>query len=335
MEIKEPLSTQSLRDCGKMLGEKESPCDQPCSTEGGAEPLIVGYHIGKGNGFHQSVPAAKAFLKTKGIDMTAAQIFVVGPQGGNVVIDDLDIKLLAKFVDEEKFNLVVHGAYIDVPWSTTAATAKRSIALIKRELKICAAIHAVGLNIHLTAAIDKAIVEVMKELLSDLAPLGLKKLGKKEITDGKAPATGGAVRVYLEIPARKPTRLTFETPERLTSLYVALTRAGLADKVGFTLDTAHIWSCGVDISTHALAKAYLDALPPAHYMIHLNDNFNPLGTHKDIHAPLGEGTMWKKEAAWQDFLGFAKKTGAIVILERSTTADSPTDNVALAEYMQH
>ena len=66
----------------------------------------------------------------------------------------------------------------------------------------------------------------------------------------------------------------------------------LSDKVGVCLDTCHVWDGGYDIAGNldGVLEEFdrvigLDRL----HAIHLNDSKNPLGAHKDRHAPLGEG----------------------------------------------
>ena len=66
----------------------------------------------------------------------------------------------------------------------------------------------------------------------------------------------------------------------------------LSDKVGVCLDTCHVWDGGYDIAGNlgGVLEGFdrvigLDRL----HAIHLNDSKNPLGAHKDRHAPIGEG----------------------------------------------
>lgn len=69
-----------------------------------------------------------------------------------------------------------------------------------------------------------------------------------------------------------------------------------ADRLGVCLDTAHLWGAGHDISTPA---AVLDVL--RHFdetvglqrlkVLHLNDTEKSLGSHRDVHARIGEGII--------------------------------------------
>jgi deoxyribonuclease-4 len=68
------------------------------------------------------------------------------------------------------------------------------------------------------------------------------------------------------------------------------------ERLGVCLDTAHLWGAGYDISSAASARQVLQ-----HFyeiiglnrlkIIHLNDTEMALGSHRDVHARLGEGII--------------------------------------------
>jgi deoxyribonuclease-4 len=85
------------------------------------------------------------------------------------------------------------------------------------------------------------------------------------------------------------------TIEELAAIAEAAARRGLA-RLGFCLDTAHLWGAGYDISTAEGMERVLgrfdrliglDRLA----MIHLNDTHLGLGSRHDRHAHLGEGQI--------------------------------------------
>lgn len=66
------------------------------------------------------------------------------------------------------------------------------------------------------------------------------------------------------------------------------------EKLGVCLDTCHVWDAGYDIAGHLdeVLQEFdhvigLDRLKA----IHLNDSMNPLGSHKDRHARIGQGEI--------------------------------------------
>ena len=77
-------------------------------------------------------------------------------------------------------------------------------------------------------------------------------------------------------------------------LRAIMDRVTLNDKLGICLDTCHVWDGGYDIVTNlngVLAEfdriIGIDRLKA----IHINDSLNPLGSHKDRHARIGEGCI--------------------------------------------
>ena len=96
--------------------------------------------------------------------------------------------------------------------------------------------------------------------------------------------------VLLETMSGKGSEVgrTFE------ELAAIMERVDLKDKLGVCLDTCHVYSAGYDIVNgldsvleHFDAVLGLERLRA----IHLNDSLNPLGSHKDRHARIGEGQI--------------------------------------------
>ena len=77
-------------------------------------------------------------------------------------------------------------------------------------------------------------------------------------------------------------------------LAAIIAQVDLADHVGVCLDTCHVWDAGYDIAgdLDGVVEEFdcvigLDRLRA----IHLNDSKDALGSHKDRHAPIGEGEI--------------------------------------------
>ena len=85
-----------------------------------------------------------------------------------------------------------------------------------------------------------------------------------------------------------------EVGRNFEELRQIIDRVELKDKLGVCLDTCHVWDGGYDI-VNDLDSVFeefdriigLDRLKA----IHLNDSMNPLGSHKDRHARIGEGEI--------------------------------------------
>lgn len=68
------------------------------------------------------------------------------------------------------------------------------------------------------------------------------------------------------------------------------------DRLGVCLDTAHLWGAGYDISNAESAAQVIQSFDEIigfqHLkVIHLNDTEKALGSHRDVHARLGEGII--------------------------------------------
>ena len=101
---------------------------------------------------------------------------------------------------------------------------------------------------------------------------------------------GQKTRVLLETMAGKGSEVgsTFE------ELREILDRVALRQHMGVCLDTCHVWDAGYDIVNHL--DEVLDTFDRVIglsnlYAVHLNDSQNPMGSHKDRHAPIGEGRI--------------------------------------------
>ena len=67
-------------------------------------------------------------------------------------------------------------------------------------------------------------------------------------------------------------------------------------RLGVCLDTAHLWGAGYDISnaasTHQVLQHFDEVIGFNRLkVIHLNDTEMPLGSHRDVHARIGEGII--------------------------------------------
>ena len=85
-----------------------------------------------------------------------------------------------------------------------------------------------------------------------------------------------------------------EVGSRFEELREIIARVELSDKLGVCLDTCHVSDAGYDIAddpdgvlTEFDRVIGLDRLRA----VHVNDSLNPVGSHKDRHARIGEGCL--------------------------------------------
>ena len=96
--------------------------------------------------------------------------------------------------------------------------------------------------------------------------------------------------VLLETMAGKGS----EVGRSFEELRAILDRVELSDKLGVCLDTCHVSDGGYDIAgdLDGVLEEFDKVIGLGRLKaIHLNDSMNPLGSHKDRHQKLGEGTL--------------------------------------------
>ena len=97
-----------------------------------------------------------------------------------------------------------------------------------------------------------------------------------------------------------------------------------ADRLGVCLDTAHLWGAGHDISTRDSTLQVLEHCDAAFGLsrlkvLHLNDTTKDLGSHRDVHARLGEGIIG--EEGLRTLLGDPRLQHVAVLMETPIKTD--------------
>lgn len=277
--------------------------------------MSIGYHVSKNgdgnkNSMAESLQKAVDNLQSYNFNKLAAQIFVTGPQNFKENLSENEKTMCAQIVRDNHLQLVIHGAYVDNPWTRTFA----SIQNIKKELKIAFEIGATGVVVHLSAgAFD---FENLKYVLQELSTI--------------EPNVKDNVILWLEIHTAKPSLYTYETPDKLHNLFDKIIKIDLQGlRIGLCIDTAHLYSCGTSFSSYLTTQDWLNQLPPnIPIMCHLNDSASKLGSGIDRHQNLMQGEIWSQyhpitgslpaeESGLIALLNWAEKTDTVLILERN------------------
>jgi len=112
----------------------------------------------------------------------------------------------------------------------------------------------------------------------------------------------GATRLVLENSAGAGFGVG-TTVDELADIAEAIAARGVPDeRVGFCLDTAHLWGAGHDLSDPATTDTLLEAFDRqigVHRlaMLHLNDSKSPLGSRTDRHEHIGAGGIGERGMA--------------------------------------
>ena len=139
--------------------------------------------------------------------------------------------------------------------------------------------------------------------------------------------------VLLETMAGKGS----EIGRSFEELRQILDRIDLSDHMGICMDTCHVWDAGYDIANHLDdVLAEFDHIIGLNRLkaIHLNDSMNPLGSHKDRHARIGEGEIGLE--ALVRVINHPATEGIPFILETPNDDEGWTHEIALLrnEYKQ-
>ena len=262
----------------------------------------------------KQIAAADWEAEQEGFDMEAASVFVANPRALTMVFTDKEADELKQYLSESKIKVIAHSSYVAMPWGGNPHAA----LFIRTELNMCRRAGISGLVVHLPNKSSEVVVKFLPMLFSHTQD----------------------VRIYLETPAVSPSKSFYETPEKLNGLFQAI-RSKVdpnLSRTGLCVDTAHLWSCGVDISSRKAAEEWLhglekcaDVIPPGAIMFHLNDSMYDRGDGRDEHATLLRGKIWEdykdnpQDSGLAAFVEYAVANGTPAILERKPASALITD----------
>lgn len=285
--------------------------------------LIIGPHVNKElvspkEGITEHIKAAIKNANDQGINVGAIQIFIANPRTGKPTLepDTADYKSLKAYVQSHpEIQFFIHS-----PYTTTALWKGSEYAAftMRSELRICDDIGFRGVVIHL----DSHGVDDVIKYLPKIVP----KLPKDP--------TNTLAKIYVETPHVKSNLSHYETPEKIAKLFSAIREHIDPDlsRIAYMLDTAHLHSCGVDLSNSENAAKWIKGmeliqkiLPPENIGIHLNGSVYERGNGNDKHECLMAiddkiWGMYKREdynkSGLSQFISYAKENHIPVILER-------------------
>lgn len=205
------------------------------------------------------------------------QFFTRNPRGGSAKeIIQSDADALAELMKEHAFApLLAHAPYTLNLCSSnpdTRAFAKEMMADdLKRMEQIPCHLYNFHPGSHTGQGVDVGIEQIIEALNEVMYP---------EQT----------VTVLLETMAGKGSEVgrTFEELRRI------MDGVQLKDKIGVCLDTCHIYDAGYDIKDNldGVLNHFDQVIGLEHlHAIHLNDSMNPMGSNKDRHQKIGEGSL--------------------------------------------
>lgn len=234
--------------------------------------LIIGCHLSVSRGFLAMAKEASS------IGGNTFQFFPRNPRGGRSrPWSGEDTDALAGWMQSHHFGpILCHGAY-----TMNAASVKENVrdfarTAVREDLAKTARLYHCMYNFHPGAHLGQG-PEKASVLIADMLNYAMDQESLPEW-------------VLLETMAGKGTEVgrTFE------ELAAIIDKTERKDKLGVCLDTCHTYDAGYDwvhdmdgILAHFDKVIGLEKLRA----VHLNDDKNPLGSRKDRHEKIGEGTL--------------------------------------------
>jgi len=234
---------------------------------------LLGAHVSTSGGIH------KAPARGAEIGATAIQVFTKTPsQWREPVITDTTAREFRKGLSENNIAFVVsHDSYLINLASPDPTLSERSAKAFIGELERCRALEIRFVVSHPGNYIDDRSAGLRRNAAACTECLR---------------HVPGDVMVLLETTAGAGTALG-STLEELARLREAI-GPDVRDRIGFCADTCHLFAAGYDLAGDFDGVwAEWDRLLGLDLLrcLHLNDSRTPLGSHRDRHALIAEGTL--------------------------------------------
>jgi len=233
--------------------------------------LCIGCHLSASGGYEAMINQALE------INANTFAFFTRNPRGGNAKkINPADVKKFMEIYKRENFGkLVAHAPYTMNACASDQKIRDFAVFAMKDDLERMEYTPNNYYNFHPGSHVKQG-VETGIKLISEQ----LNNVLKPE----------QSTIVLLETMAGKGS----EVGRNFEEIQEIIKRVNIKSKLGVCLDTCHVWDGGYDIAGNLenVLEEFdriigLDRLKA----VHLNDSLNPMNSHKDRHAKIGEGTI--------------------------------------------
>ena len=233
--------------------------------------LTIGCHLSSAKGYTAMAKEAEK------IHANTFQFFTRNPRGARAKeINPEDVKIFHKKAKEQGIAQILAHA----PYTLNACAAKENLRDFARntfsdDLKRMEATPGNYYNFHPGSHVGQGIEVGIQKIAEVLNAV----LTEEQTTT-----------VLLETMAGKGS----EVGSHFQELRAIMDLVEKRDKLGICLDTCHVWDGGYDIvnDLDGVITEFDRIIGLDHLKaIHLNDSLNPLGSHKDRHARIGEGQI--------------------------------------------
>jgi len=275
---------------------------------------LVGAHVSSAGGTHQAPPRAHA------IGGTALQLFTKqANQWREREVDDTEVAAFREALGATTVSATAaHDSYLINLASPNPELRAKSLASFTAELRRCSAL---GLDY---------LVSHPGNFMDD-HDSGLAR-NADAITEALAAAPGTTL-LLLETTAGAGTVLG-RTFEELRDIIERIP-ADLRVRVGICFDTCHTYSAGYDlVNDYAGVMRHLDDVLGLERlrMMHLNDSKHPLGSRKDRHELIGEGTLG--EGPFRNIMTDERLQNVAKVIETPKLDDAETTDRRMLELLR-
>lgn len=297
-------------------------------------PPWLGSHLSISGGLFKAVEASVP------LDCDCLQIFTKNQRQWKVkplATDEVDRFRQAvedRGWGEEPNRIVSHNSYLVNMASPDPEGWEKSVALQREELERCETLGIPACVAHPGAHLESKRKPGDPNVLG-APPTPDEEKGLARIVDAldrlELETRGYRVRTALENTVGSGTNLGYD-PGHLAWIR---DRVKVPERVGFCFDTCHAVAAGHDMSTDEKAAEVLARLQATIGLeqvlaVHLNDSIGAMGSRKDRHAHIGDGTCG--EACFRAVLRVGAWRGIPMVLEteKETSAEGrPWDEVNL------
>lgn len=234
--------------------------------------FVIGCHLSVSKGYLAMGKEASS------LGANTFQFFPRNPRGGaSKPLDAADVEGLRAWMEAHDFGpILCHGAYTMNGAAAKAETRDFARRALREDLAKAAALPRCLYNLHPGSHVRQG-TEAAIPLIADALNYAMDQESLPSF-------------VLMETMAGKGTEVgrTFE------ELAAIIDRVERKDRMGVCLDTCHVYDAGYDIvnDLDGVLTEFDRVLGLSRlHAVHLNDDRNPLGSHKDRHEKIGEGTI--------------------------------------------
>ncbi|NDL68026.1 deoxyribonuclease IV [Anaerotalea alkaliphila] len=233
--------------------------------------LHIGSHLSVAKGFLAMGKEALA------IGADTLQFFTRNPRGGAAkAMEERDVAAFLQLLEENRFAPILgHAPYTLNPCSAEEKVREFALVTMRDDLRRLAHLPGAFYNFHPGSHVGQGVeagIGMIAAQLNQVLQPEQENLVLLETMAGKGSEVG---RSFEELKA-------------------ILDQVEHKERMGICLDTCHVYDAGYDIvnDLDGVLEDFdrilgLDRLKA----IHLNDSKNPLGSHKDRHEKIGEGSL--------------------------------------------